>query len=117
MLRASRPPPMSTTLATPPRALAAYAANLSRSHRDWLLTVRLPGAPGPGVDGQPLRRLVLEGDDLVLEYGRAPGRPQRLRMAGPFAFQAHRTGLELELCLEGPRGSRPSVVLSPPPRG
>jgi len=109
---------MPTTLA--PHAapdLASYAANLSRSHRDWLLSLQLPGeTPAGRLARQPLRRLALEGDDLVLEFGAAPGRPERLRLAGPFHFEPRRTGLELELHLAGPRGARHTLRLSPPPR-
>lgn len=109
---------MSTTLAPlPTRALAAYASNLSRSHRDWHLTVRAPGTQvEPSVAGQPLRRLSLDGDDLVLEFGAAPGRPQRLRLTGPFRYETRRAGLELELLLDGPQGSRHSLHLAPPTR-
>lgn len=109
---------MVTTLAPlPTSALAAYADNLSRSHRDWLLSV-LPGeAPSPAVTDQPLRRLLADGDDLVLEFGSAPGRARRLRLTGPFRLATRRTGLELELHLDGPRGSRHALRLAPPQRG
>lgn len=109
---------MRATFALPSSAgLGAYAENLSLSHRDWLVTLRAPDAAGPSIEGQPLRRMRLEGDDLVLEYGAAPGRPQRLRLAGPLAFDPHRTGLELEVRLDGPLGSHRSLVLKPPASG
>jgi len=108
---------MASTLAPLPTSrLAAYAKNLSRSHRDWMLSVAPGESTGFPVEGQPLRRLGLEGDDLLVEYGAAPGRARRLRLTGPFRVAARRTGLDLELQLEGPCESRHFLRLAPPPQ-
>ena len=102
--------------------LRAYAANVTRSHGGWLVSLReeVPAERAselaPLVASEPLRRLAFDGEDLIVEFGPGPGRPRRHVITGPLALEPQRRGLELEIRITGAR-SHPLVVrLEPPTR-
>lgn len=97
--------------------LSSYWSNVSLSHRDWQLSVSTLEPRTELVHAQPLRRMRLEHDDLVLEFGGAPGRARRLTLTGPLEFAPARAGRALEIRLDGPRGARHALRLDPPQLG
>lgn len=102
--------------------LRAYATNITRSHGGWLVSLReeapadRPAALHPLVSCEPLRRLAFDGEDLIVEFGAGPGRPQRHVITGPLALEPQRHGLELELRITGARSNPLVVRLEPPLR-
>lgn len=103
-----------------PPDLGAYATNVTRSHGGWLLSLRRAADEGPDARGEPLvaseplRRLAFDGEDLIVEFGAGPGRPQRHVIAGPLALEPRRNGLELEIRVTGARSTPLVVRLEPP---
>jgi len=97
-------------------SLDAYARNVTRSLAGWGIELRpvAGGTPAPAlVAGEPLRRLRVEGEDLVIEFGQAPGRPRRVALTGPLDFTRQHSGRALEIRLRGPRGTEHALVLAP----
>jgi hypothetical protein len=97
--------------------LCAYATNVTRSHGGWLVSLEESErqlAPEPLVAGEPLRRLAMDGEDLVVEFGAGPGRARRHVIAGPLALEPRRLGLDLEIRVNRPRAHSLVVRLAHP---
>jgi len=97
--------------------LARYAENVSHSHSGWLVSIEelVPG-PVAGVlevgriaRERPFRRLLREGDRLVVEYGSGPGRPERHAIVAPRDLVRVRGAHELELRVSD-AGGRSTVI-------